>query len=59
MDKILALIGALFCAPLALFIPTLCHLTKLARTKQEKITDIVILAISLIILVFCVANAIA
>lgn len=58
MDKILALVGALFCAPLALFIPTLCHLVKLANTRAEKIGDIVILIISLVILVFCVSNAI-
>lgn len=33
LDKFIGLLGALFCAPLALMTPTLCHLKVLAKTR--------------------------
>ena len=46
LDLVLALIGALFCAPLALIMPTLCHLVKVAKTSQEKLQDLAIIVLS-------------
>ena len=34
LDRVISLIGALFCAPVALIIPTFCHLILLAKTNS-------------------------
>ena len=52
VDKFLGLMGALLCAPLALTMPALLHLKLIAKRKREKFFDIVILAISIVVLVF-------
>ena len=52
MDKFLGLIGALLCAPLALTMPALLHLKLIAQSKKEKLFDILILFISVVVLVF-------
>ena len=54
LDLFVGLIGALFCAPLGMIIPTLCHLKMLARTNQEKINDIAILVVSMVIMLLCI-----
>ena len=57
LDVVIGLIGAVFCAPLAMIIPTLCHLKLMAKTRKEQITDIVIVMISLVIMLICILNA--
>jgi proton-coupled amino acid transporter len=57
LDKLIALIGAALCAPVAMIIPTLCHLILIAKTRREKMEDIVIIVISLVIMLFCLAQA--
>lgn len=54
LDSILSLIGAVFCAPLAMIFPTICHLKLIAKTKKEKMIDIAIIVFSLMVMVFCV-----
>ena len=54
LDLFVGLIGALFCAPLGMIIPTLCHLKLVARTNQEKINDIAILVVSMVIMLLCI-----
>ena len=53
LDKFLSLLGALLCAPLVFTIPTLCHYKLIAKTRREKIEDMIIVSISFVILVFC------
>ena len=59
LDKVLALLGALGCAPLALLAPAFCHLRLVARTEREKREDIVIILVSILIMAFCVGETIA
>jgi amino acid permease len=54
LDKVVGLIGALFCVPLAMVTPTLCHLKLIARTTKEKMEDIAIIAVSMLIMVLCI-----
>jgi len=56
LDKFLGLMGALFCAPLALMTPAICHLKIMAKTKNEKIEDLAIVFISLLAVVLCVVT---
>lgn len=53
LDKFLSLLGAVLCAPLAITFPTLFHLKLIAKTKYEKVEDIIIIGISFFIFVFC------
>jgi len=55
LDKFLAILGALLCAPLAILYPSLMHLKTLARTRGEKLEDIFFIALSLMVLVFSTA----
>jgi solute carrier family 36 (proton-coupled amino acid transporter) len=52
LDKFLSLLGALLCAPLAIMYPALIHLRIIARTKKEVITDLFLVILSLVVLVF-------
>jgi dipeptide/tripeptide permease len=54
LDKFVGLIGALFCTPLGMILPTLCHLKLIAKTKREKIDDICILVVSMLIMIMCI-----
>ena len=54
LDLFVGLIGALFCAPLGMIIPTLCHLKMIARTNEEKINDIAIITVSMVIMILCI-----
>ena len=54
LDKFLGLLGALLCAPLALFFPAALHWKVLAKTNFERGVDFLIIVISLGILIFCV-----
>ena len=51
LDKVLGIIGALLCAPLAITLPSLLHLHAVAKTNREKIIDIILVVISIGILI--------
>ena len=53
LDKFLSLLGGIACTPIAFTLPTLFHYKLCAETKKERIIDIVIIVLSLIIMVFC------
>ncbi len=53
LDKFLAILGALGCTPVAFTLPVLFHYHICAETKREKVLDIVVIVLSLVILVFC------
>lgn len=53
LNRFLALLGAVACAPIAFTLPAAFHLQLCAKTKWEKTVDIVIIVVSIIILVFC------
>ena len=52
LDKFIGILGALFCGPLTLIIPSLCHL-KHAQTNKEKVNDIIVIVIALAITTIC------
>ena len=56
LDKFMSLLGALALAPLALILPTMCHLKAVAATMSEKIEDLILLIISILVMVFCVVQ---
>ena len=56
LDLFIGLIGAICCGPIAMIIPTLCHLKLLAKTNREKIEDIIIVVFGSAVMVFCVAT---
>ena len=58
IDKVLGLLGALLCAPLALFMPALLHLKLIAKTRSEKFIDFLILILSLTVLIFSTLQSI-
>jgi len=58
LDRFLGLLGSLLCAPLAMIIPTYCHLKLVARSPKDKLVDLVIIALSCLIMVFCVVQTI-
>ena len=38
LDKVIGLLGAVLCAPLALMLPTLCHFKLLAHKRGQKVS---------------------
>ena len=52
IDKFLGLLGALLCAPLALFMPALLHLKMIAKTRREKFFDFTMIVLSVAVLTF-------
>ena len=59
IDKFLGLVGAVLCAPLAMTIPSLVHLSLLAKTTRDKIVDLTLIMGSLGILSFCTIQSVA
>mmetsp|Transcript_12477 Transcript_12477/g.20974 ORF Transcript_12477/g.20974 Transcript_12477/m.20974 type:complete len:154 (+) Transcript_12477:1714-2175(+) len=59
LDKFLGLMGAVFCAPLALMIPTFCHLKVVAKTRREKTEDLVIIFFSILAMLLCIVQTIS
>jgi proton-coupled amino acid transporter len=55
LDKFLSLLGAVACTPIAFTLPTLFHYKLCAKTKSERIIDLIIIGVSLFIMVFCSA----
>jgi proton-coupled amino acid transporter len=53
LDKFLALLGALACAPIAFTLPTLMHLKLCNPSPRMILWDKIVIGISLFILVFC------
>ena len=53
VNKFLSILGALSCTPIAFTYPALFHYYCVAETKMEKYTDIAVIAISLLVLVYC------
>ena len=58
LDKFLGLMGSLLCAPLALFFPALLHYKLLAKTGRDKVIDLALIIISIVVFVFCSATTI-
>ena len=58
IDKFLGLMGALLCAPLALFMPALVHLRLIAKRRREIFFDIAMLILSIGVLVFSTVQSI-
>jgi len=53
LDKFLAILGALACTPVAFVFPSLFHFKACAETPMQKAIDLIILAFSLSVMVFC------
>ena len=53
LDKFLSILGALTCTPIAFTFPALFHLKAVAETTVQKVTDILLIVVSLGILVYC------
>lgn len=53
INKFLGILGALTCTPIAFTFPALFHLKAIAETKFQKWVDCVIIAFSLVVMVFC------
>ena len=58
IDKFLGLLGAVLCAPLALTMPALIHMKLIAKTNRQRLGDLVIVIVSILILFFCTAQSI-
>ena len=59
LDKFLALLGAVLCAPLALTIPSLLHLKQVAKTRRARLTDKAIIIFSVILEVLSIYQSLA
>ena len=55
VDKFLSILGALTCTPIAFTFPALFHLKACAKTPGQKAFDLIIIAFSLVIQVYCTA----
>lgn len=51
LDKFTSIMGALLCGPLAFTTPAALHLKVVARTQREKVIDMILIGVSLLILV--------
>lgn len=59
LNKFLSVLGALLCAPLAIMLPAMLHLKHLAETQREKIIDLVLIVLSLIVMVFSTSEVLS
>ena len=59
LGKFLSLLGALLCAPIAIMFPGLMHLVTTAKTTSEKIMDIFLIFVSIIVTIFCTVEGIS
>ena len=55
LGDFLSLLGAFACIPIAFTLPTLFHYRICAFTRSEKIVDITMIVISIIMAIFCSA----
>ena len=58
LDKFLGLMGSLLCAPLALFFPALLHYKLLAKTGRDKVIDLALIIVSIVVFFFCSTTSI-
>ena len=58
LDKFLSILGALTCTPIAFTFPALFHLKACAETTAQKVSDILLIAFSLVILVYCTVQSV-
>ena len=59
LDKFLSILGALTCTPIAFTFPALFHLKAVANTTLQKVSDILLIVFSLVILVYCTYKGLA
>ena len=59
LEKLLSLMGALLCAPLALLIPTMLHLKQIAKLKRDRVADYAIFVVSLFVMVLSVEQSVS
>lgn len=52
-EKVLSLNGALFCTPVAFLYPSMFHLKACATGMFQKMIDVAIIGISIMIMVYC------
>ena len=53
LEKLLAIVGAMTCCPMAFTVPSLCHYKLIAKTQNEKVIDLSIAAFSIGATLFC------
>ena len=53
LDKFLSLLGAVACTPIAFTLPTMFHYKLVAKTKAQKVIDLIIIVLSIMIMLFC------
>lgn len=51
LDLALSILGAVLCAPVAIFFPAIVHLKVVAKTNKEKFVDILLAILSVFVLV--------
>ena len=52
LDKFLSVLGALLCAPLAIMFPAILHMKQVAKTTKEKVIDLSLIIIAVIVMTF-------
>jgi proton-coupled amino acid transporter len=57
VDKFMSILGALSCTPVAFSLPAIFHYKACAKTTKDKVIDLTIFGISMIILVFCTTTS--
>ena len=58
LDRFLSVTGSLTCTPIAFILPALFHYGGVAETMTEKVIDIIIIVIALVIMLYCTTYAI-
>ena len=58
LDKFLSILGALTCTPIAFTFPAMFHLKAVAETPLQKISDVLLILFSLVILVYCTSQGV-
>lgn len=59
LDKFLSILGAVLCAPLAILYPALLHLAALAKTRSDKIKDILLVVLAVSVMIFSTGQVLA
>ena len=58
LDRFLSVTGSLTCTPIAFILPALFHYGGVAETMTEKVIDIIIIVVALVIMLYCTTYAI-
>lgn len=59
LPEFLSIVGSLTCTPIAFILPAWFHYKACANTPKQKKIDLIIVAFSTFILIFCTAYAVA